>query len=84
MFYRAERDLVGVVHGDDFVFVGVDEDLDYALQAFEGKYELKNRGRLGSGERDLKEIDILGRKIRWFVWGLCWEGDDRHRNLILD
>ena len=28
-FYHPERDLIGVVHGDDFVFVGVEEDLDY-------------------------------------------------------
>ena len=29
-FYHSERDLVGVVHSDDFVFVGVDRDLDFA------------------------------------------------------
>ena len=27
-FYHPERDLLGVVHGDDFVYVGVDNELD--------------------------------------------------------
>ena len=31
-FYHEERDLVGVVHGDDFVFVGVDEELDFGIE----------------------------------------------------
>ena len=53
-FYHPERDLVGVVHGDDFVFVGVDKELD------------------------------LGRKIRWHEWGLTWEGDERHRKMVID
>lgn len=30
-FVHKQRDLMGVVHGDDFVFVGMDEDLDFAL-----------------------------------------------------
>ena len=33
-FYHPERDLVGVVHGDDLVFVGVDKELDFVLSVF--------------------------------------------------
>ena len=83
-FHHQERDLVGVVHGDDFVFVGVDEELDYILGVLKGQYELKDRGRLGSGANDKKEIDLLGRKIRWYEWGLTWEGDCRHRKMMMD
>ena len=61
--YHSERDLVGVVHGDDFVFVGVDKDLDFVLRVLKEKYELKDRGRLGSGDHDKREVDMLGRKI---------------------
>ena len=59
---------MGVVHGDDFVFVGVDKELDLVLCALKEHYELKDRGRLGSGENDKKEVDLLGRKIRWLAW----------------
>ena len=40
-FSHSGRDLLGVVHGDDFVWVGVDEDLDWVLKVLEGQYELK-------------------------------------------
>ena len=44
----------------------------------------KTEGRLGSGEKDKKEVDLLGRKIRWHEWGLTWEGDERHRKMVTD
>ena len=34
--YLLERDLVGVVHGDDFVFVGVDKELDFCAECAQG------------------------------------------------
>ena len=60
-FYHSERDLVGVVHGDDFVFVGVTKELDFVLSVLKEHYELKDRGRLGSGENDKKKL-------------ICWAG----------
>lgn len=30
-FAHEEKDLLGVVHGDDFMLVGIDEDLDLVL-----------------------------------------------------
>ena len=70
--YHPERDLVGVVRGDDFVFVVIDKELDFVLSVLEEHHELKDRGRLGSGENGKKEVDLLGRKIRWHEWGLTW------------
>jgi hypothetical protein len=63
VFSHRERDLIGAVHGDDFMFVGLDEDLDYVEKLLKDKYELKVRGRLGSGQNDKKSIDMLGRTI---------------------
>ena len=83
-FSHKERDLAGGVHGDDFVFCGVDEDLDFVEHLLREKYEIKVRGRLGSGESDKKEIDMLGRKIKLPSWGITWEDDDRHRKLIME
>ena len=54
--------LFGVVHGDDFVCVGLDDDLDFVLKLLEGPHELKNRDRLGS--KDVQKIDMLGETIK--------------------
>ena len=83
-FSHQKRFLVGGVHGDDFVFVGLDEDLDFVEDLLKDRYGIKLRGRLGSGEKDKKMIDMLGRKIKLHAWGITWEGDDRHRKLIMD
>jgi hypothetical protein len=83
-FAHETRDLIGIVHGDDFMFVGPDEDLDYIWEVLNKNYEIKNRGRLGSGKEDKKEIDMLGRTIKYQEWGLSWEGDSRHRKLLME
>ena len=41
----------GDPYGDDFVWEGRDEDLDWILQVLSKEYELKNRGRLGDERR---------------------------------
>jgi hypothetical protein len=84
MFVHSERDVVGVVQGDDFVWEGTDDNLDRVLKVLEAEYEPKNCGRLGLGERDVREIDMLGRVIQLDSEGISWKGDPRHRNLIFD
>ena len=37
----------GVVHGDDFVWEGIDEDLDWVQKLLEDKYELKKTRQIG-------------------------------------
>ena len=83
-FYHPERDLVGVVQGDDFVFVGVDKEIDFVLSVHKEHCELKDRGGLGSGNNDEKEVDLLGRRIRWNEWGLTWKRDERHKQMVID
>ena len=83
-FYHVELDVHGVVHGDDFVFTGVDEALDVVLKLLRDNYEIKDRGRLGSGPKDVKVIDILGQRVRLHDWGLSWEADSRHRLMVME
>ena len=54
------------------------------LSVLKEHYEFKERGRLGSGENDKEEVDLLGRKIRCHEWGLTWEGDERQRKMVID
>ena len=46
VFRHASRDLVAVVHGDDFVFAGVDADLAWAHSALKENILLKKVGTL--------------------------------------
>ena len=84
IFNDKERDLQCVAHGDDFTFLGYDEDLDF-IQAEMGKWdEIKVRGRLGPDAQDDKQIVILGRTVTWTKEGIEYKADKRHRELILD
>ena len=84
MFYHPVRELWCVVHGDDFVFTGFQEDLDFAFGIMKKEYDIKNRGTLGPGEGDVKEIDMLGRVLKYTEAGITWQADPRHRKLILE
>lgn len=58
--------------------------MDYILGVLEGQYEIKKRGRLGRGEGDVKNIDMLGRVIEIETDGISMEGDQRHHPLLED
>ena len=45
-FYHPGRDVRIVVHGDDFVLVGEEEDLEWVRVVLEAKYIVKVRGVL--------------------------------------
>ena len=79
VFYHPGRDLSLVVHGDDFTFCGVREDLDWIRGLMEEWYEIKFRGILGSGHDEVQEITILGRTIRWTSEGIEYQADERQK-----
>ena len=84
MCYHPDRDLSCVVHGDDFTLCGLEEDLDWITKLIAGWFEIKVRGTLGPAPEDDKEIVILGRTVRWCDWGIEWEADKKHRNLLME
>ena len=47
------------------------------LKELEARYELRNGGRIGPGERDDKEGRVLNRVVRWTTHGLEYEADPR-------
>ena len=83
-FWHERRSMWCIVHGDDFTFAGYDEDLDFIEGIVKDAYEIKVRGRLGSGRNDVKSIDILGRILEYETWGVSWKADPRHRKMIID
>ena len=49
------------MHGDDFTFAGTESELKRIQAKMHEWYDVKVRGVLGSGKRDVHEIEILGR-----------------------
>ena len=47
-------------------------------------YDFQVRGVLGSGKRDVHEIEILVRNLTWTKEGLEYEGSDKHRRALLE
>ena len=83
LFTHRLRDLRVVVHGDDFVSLGCDADLDWFEAAVKSEYTCKVKGRLGPGRGDLKSARLLNRVISWEADGLTLEADQRHAEIIV-
>ena len=75
-------------HGDDFVIAAPRAGGDAVLEALRTKFIVKDRGTLGPGPGDLKEVTILNRLIRWRgAWTpggerLEYEADPRHVQIL--
>ena len=65
------------MHGDDFTFAGTESE--QILAKMHEWYDIKVRGILGSGKRDVHEIEVLGKKLTWTEEGLEYEGSDKQR-----
>ena len=84
IFHHPKTQVRVVVHGDDFTFAGTQSELKRIQAKMHEWYDVKVRGVLGSGKRDVHEIEILGRNLTWTEEGLEYEGSDTHRQALLD
>ena len=84
IFYHPKTQVRVVVHGDDFTFAGTESELRKIEAKMHEWYDVKVRGILGSGKRDVHEIEILGRNLTWTEEGLEYEGSDKHRRALLE
>ena len=50
----------------------------------ESWFEIKVRGILGPDPKDLNQIVILGRIVRWTQEGIEYEADPKHRKILLE
>ena len=55
----------GLVHGDDFTFVGHLEDLKAVETDVRSECEVSVRGILGDDNNDIDDIAMLNRTIGW-------------------
>ena len=82
-FYHKQHNLRLVVHGDDFTSIGSAEQLEWFAQQLASFWEVKVRATLGPEESDDKEVRILNRTVKWEDWGISYEADQRHAELIV-
>jgi hypothetical protein len=75
--------MVLVIHGDDFIVVGRDADLKWIAEELGNKILLKKVGVLGGGPNDVREMRVLNRVLRWESWGIAYEADPRHAELLI-
>ena len=83
-FFHAELDIACAVHGDDFTFCGLREDLLVVQGWLKEAFEIEVRGMLGESDFEDKEAVILGRKVRWGRKGIEYEADLKHRQKLLE
>jgi hypothetical protein len=83
VFFNKATELRLVVHGDDFTFLGYENDLDEIEAKMSSWYDIKVRGRLGDGPGDVKKIDILNRSITWTGEELIYRADEKHAGILI-
>ena len=71
-------------YGGDFTLSGLGIHLDWIEGLMTEWFEVKVRARLGPDEADDKEIDILGRKLKWTDSGIQYQADPKHRDMTLE
>ena len=82
IFFHPKTQVRVVVHGDDFTFAGTESELRKIEAKMHEWFDVKVRGILGSGKRDVHEIEMLDRNLTWTEEGL--EGIDKHRRALLE
>ena len=83
LFFHPTRGIRCNVYGDDFTAIGSADQLDWYESELSKVYELKKRGRLGPGAKDLKQATLLNRVITWTDEGVELEADPRQAERLV-
>ena len=74
VFFHPKTQVRVVVHRDNFTFAGTESELRKIGSKMHEWYDVQVRGILGSGKRDVHEIEILGRNLTWTEEGFGVRG----------
>ena len=83
-FYNLATKVRLVVHGDDFIFSGTQVELEKIRGLFKKWYDVKDTGIMESGTKDIKEVVISGRTLKFTEMGLVYTADSKDRDAILE
>ena len=70
VMHHSERNIMLVVHGDDFTALGKEEQLNWYREVVTDRYRAKVKGRLGPGKTDGKSMRVLIRMVQWTAEGM--------------
>lgn len=79
--HQADWGVCGIVHGDDFVFVGGNECLQQIAEHMRRKYKIKVAV---TSEKEPNELRVLNRSIKWAKEGIRYESDHRHADKLVE
>ena len=83
MFWHPDRDIMTLVHGDDYVSSGRQTDLDWMEIQLQAAYEIQNQ-KLWLDAGCVSEGEVLNRIVRCNEDGWSLEADPRHAELIIE
>ena len=91
VYRHKTRKLWYFVHGDDYVGIGSETDLEWYRTQVSKRFIMKLRGYLGPSSRHKQEMRILNRVLTWRVADasrnepemLTYEADQRHADLLV-
>ena len=83
LFKNMEQKTSLTVHGDDLVAVGPVKVLQGIAAGMESKYPVKV-SIMSDMPGHVRELRVLGRRIRWTTEGVVYEHDERHVQRILE
>ena len=80
-YHHPQRDIDTVVHGDDFVAVAEDDQLDHFERVLENSMEIKRVGRIGLGRSSAGKV--LKRVVSRTGDGFTWVADPKLSEKLL-
>ena len=81
-FVHEKRNVKLTCHGDDFVVIAAEDDINWLISEMKKVYELKST-IIGPEPHHHKEVRILNRIVRWSRDGIQYECDQRHADVIV-
>ena len=71
------------MHGGDFTFCGLEEDLYWVAAKMGTWFDTKIRALVGSDPWYDKEVTIYGRTVRWTSEGVEFDADRKQRKMVM-
>ena len=83
-FFHVGRQILLVIHGDDFAAAAVREQLDWLDEVLGQFFLIKVIGRVGPPEEGGQEEGFFTkRRVGWNPKGFSWEADGRHIDRVV-
>ena len=85
VFWHAERQIVVVVHGDDFLAAARPQDAAWLDDTLDKKLMIKRGPRVGSPKHGgIDSGHFLKRRIGWTAEGYTWQLDPAHAKTLIE